>query len=87
MPFFSCRLRSSGIEISFLDSAQTTIFDGRSETKRMQHLANWSVERFRTELTEAVPNVTEAQAQIMGFEETISRVMVNFDLQDVSHEE
>ena len=44
----------------------------------------WSVERFCTELNEAVPNVTEAQAQIMGFEETISRVMVNFDLQDTS---
>ena len=47
----------------------------------------WSVERFCTELNEAVPNVTEAQAQIMGFEETISRVMVNFDLQDTTLED
>ena len=47
----------------------------------------WSVERFCKELNEAVPNVTEAQAQIMGFEETISRVMVNFDLQDTSLED
>ena len=48
---------------------------------------SWSVERFCKELNEAVPNVTEAQAQIMGFEETISRVMVNFDLQDTSLED
>ena len=34
-----------------------------------------------------MPNVTEAQAQIMGFEETLSRVMVNFDLQDTSLED
>ena len=47
----------------------------------------WSAERFCTELKAAVPNVTQAQAQIMGFEEMISRVMVNFDLQDPSLEE
>ena len=47
---------------------------------------SWSISRFCEELKEAVPNVTEAQAQIMGFEQMISRVMINFDLQDPSLE-
>ena len=47
----------------------------------------WSVDRFCEELKEAVPNVTEAQAQIMGFIEAITRVKINFDMQQPSLEE
>ena len=47
----------------------------------------WSVKRFCEELKDAVPAVTEAQAQIMGFIEAITRVKLNFDLQDPLLEE
>ena len=47
---------------------------------------SWPVSRFCKELKEAVPNVTEAQAQIMDFEQMISRVMINFETDKILDE-
>ena len=57
---------------------------GRQDCRNWE---TWSVTKFCKELKEAVPDITVAQAQIMGFNEVINRVKVNFDMQQPSVEE
>jgi hypothetical protein len=55
--------------------------------KECESWTQWSVERFCKELLESVPSENEKQKLIMGFLEPISRVKVNFDLNDSKVEE
>lgn len=48
---------------------------------------NWPVERFCKELLEAVPSEVETNKGLMGFVESISQVIINFDLKDASWED
>jgi hypothetical protein len=50
--------------------------------KERESWTKWSRERFCTELLDSVPSENEKQKLIMGFLESISRVKVNFDLND-----
>ena len=47
----------------------------------------WSRQRFCEELLDSVPSANERQKLIMGFLESISRVKLNFDLNDSKVEE
>ena len=47
----------------------------------------WSRQRFCEELLDSVPSANERQKFIMGFLESISRLKLNFDLNDSKVEE
>ena len=55
--------------------------------KECESWTKWPVERFCKELLEAVPSENEKQKLIMGFLESISRLKVDFDLNDFKVEE
>jgi hypothetical protein len=50
--------------------------------KECESWTTWPLERFCKELLESVPSENEKQKLIMGFLESMSRVKVNFDLND-----
>ena len=73
--------------LRFLALLQRRYHNDAAKRAEFRNWETWSVVRYCKELKEAVPDVTETQAMIMGFFEAISRVKVNFDLQDLSLEE
>ena len=71
----------------FLTLLQRRFPMDEEKQKECESWTQWSVERFCKELLESVPSENEKQKLIMGFLESISRVNVNFDLNDSKVEE
>ena len=71
----------------FLTLLQRRHWNNDEEREKCVNWMTWSVKVFCENLLLAVPDLSTTQSIRLGFVETMSRVRVNFDLQDPSLEE
>ena len=72
---------------NFLTLLQRRFPMDEGRQKECESWTKWSRQRFCEELLDSVPSANERQKLIMGFLESISRVKLNFDLNDSKVEE
>jgi transposase InsO family protein len=81
-PYFPADVVPPHEHADFLTLLQRRFPMDEEKQKECESWTKWSRERFCTELLDSVPSENEKQKLIMGFLESISRVKVNFDLND-----
>ena len=86
-PYFPSDVVPPDEHANFLTLLQRRFPMDEAKQKECENWTKWSREKFCEELLDSVPSANEKQKLIMGFLESISRVKVNFDLNDSKVEE
>ena len=86
-PYFSSDVVPPHEHANFLMLLQRRFPMDEKRQKECESWMKWSRQRFCEELLDSVPSANERQKLIMGFLESISRVKLNFDLNDSKVEE
>ena len=86
-PYFPSDVVPPHDHANFLTLLQRRFPMDERRQKECESWTKWSRQRFCEEFLDSVPSENEKQKLIMGFLESISRVKLNFDLNDSKVEE